>query len=58
MPDVEQLRSRLKELRDRYVRELRKMRDKRSGDVGPAYMSSWPHFQSMGFLEATIKHRK
>ena len=55
---MEELRPRWKQLRDMYVRELRKTKDKRSGDVGPAYVSCWPHYQSMGFLHAAVKHRK
>ena len=38
-------------LRDRYVRDLRKVRKWRTGDPGPPPESHWPLFEPMGFLE-------
>jgi hypothetical protein len=48
---------RWKGLRDKFVREIKKVKKKKSGDEGPAYVSCWPHFQAMMFVSDTIKHR-
>ena len=48
---------RWKVLRDKYVRELKKNKSKKSGDAGPMNVSSWPLFQPMSFLKDTIRHK-
>lgn len=45
-------------LRDRYVRELRKVKARKSGDEGPPYQPSWPLYKQLGFLESTVQHRR
>ena len=49
---------RWKQLRDRYVRESQKTKEKKSGEEGSAYVSCWPLFQLLTCLEPTVKHRK
>ena len=31
-----------KSLRDKFVREIKKVKEKKSGDPGPSYVSCWP----------------
>ena len=45
-------------MRDKFVRELKKVKVGKSGDAGPAYSPSWPLFDSLQFLTDTVKHRK
>ena len=45
-------------LRDRLVRELKKVTSKKSGDEGPVYVSSWPYYNIISFLGPTVKHRR
>ena len=45
-------------LRDKYVRELRKVKSARSGDAGPPYESCWPLYKLLGFLESVVQYRK
>ena len=47
-----------KNLRDTFVRELKKVKTKKSGDEGPAYISRWPLFSAMMFVADTVKHRQ
>ena len=49
---------RWKALHDRFVRELKKVKAKKTGDAGPAYVSCWPLFQTLPFLSDTVKHRR
>ena len=44
-------------MRDKYVRELKKVKHRKSGDAGPPYVSCWPLFGMMSFLNDTVKHR-
>ena len=53
---AEQCCHRWKTLRDKFVRELKKLKP-RSGDAGPPAVSSWPLFQVMSFLTDTVKHK-
>ena len=55
---VKECSRRWKSLRDKYVRELRRTRDRRKGDEGPPYVSTWPLYQLLSFLEETVRHRK
>ena len=55
---AEQCSKKWKSLRDKYVRELKKIKKRVSGDPGPPPTSSWPYFNIMSFLESTIKHRE
>ena len=43
--------------RDRFVRELKKVKVKKTGTPGPAYISCWPLFNMLLFLSDTVKHR-
>ena len=52
----EQCVHRWKVLRDKFVRELKKLKPK-SGDAGPPAVSSWPLFQQITFLTDTVKHK-
>ena len=45
-------------LRDKFVRETKKVKVRKTGEEGPAYVSSWPHFDQMLFITDTIKHRE
>ena len=47
-----------KNLRDTFVRELRKVKTKKSGDKGPKYVSHWPFFDNLLFIADTVKHRE
>ena len=38
--------------------ELRKIKGSSSGDAGPPYVSCWPLFHIMGFLESTVQHKR
>ena len=48
-----------KNLRDTFVRELRKVKKKKrkTGEKGPPYTLNWPYYNIMQFLVATVKHR-
>ena len=46
-----------KNLRDHFVREIRKRRTKPSGGQGPPYESRWPHFEAMTFICDSVLHR-
>ena len=50
--------SKWKTLRDNYVKELKKVKGKRSGDAGPGYASDWRLFSIMEFLLDSVKHRQ
>jgi hypothetical protein len=54
---IDDLQKRWKSLRDRYCRESKKVKSKKSGDPGPPYVPAWPIFKFLTFLEDTIKHR-
>ena len=43
-----------KTLRDKFVREVKQ---RKTGDSGPAYASTWPLFSMMLFLADSVKHR-
>ena len=45
-------------MRDKFVRELKKVKGGECGDAGPAYSPSWPLFDSLQFLTDTVKHMK
>lgn len=54
---AEDCKKRWKTLRDKFVREIKKVKKRKSGEEGPLYVSCWPHFQAMMFVSDTIKHR-
>lgn len=41
-----------------FVKELKKVKKKKTGDKGPQYVSRWPFFDNMLFLADTVKHRE
>ena len=45
----------VKSLHDRFVRELKKVKLRKSGDSGPAYTPTWPLFSVMMFLHDSVK---
>lgn len=45
------MRTKWKNLRDTFSKELKKMPVKRSGDEGTSWKSSWPYFQNLYFLK-------
>ena len=47
-----------KNLRDHFVREIRKWRTKLSGLQSPPYESRWPHFEAMTFICDSVQHRE
>ena len=51
------VQKRWKCLRDRFVREQRKIKEKKSGDPGPAYVPNWPLYNVLLFIGDTVKHR-
>ena len=55
---VDECKKKWRLIRDKYVRELRKVKDIKSGDAGPSYTSCWPHFASLAFLQDTVRHGK
>ena len=44
MSPAECLHARWKAMRDKFVRELKKVKGRKSGDAGPRYSPSWPLF--------------
>lgn len=46
-----------KALRDKFVKELRKVRTRKSGDEGPPYVSPWKLYGILTFLTDSVKHR-
>ena len=50
-------RKKWKQLRDRFVREIRKIKKRVSGEEGPPATSSWKFFTVLSFLEDTVQHR-
>lgn len=53
----EDCQRRWKSLRDKYVRELKKVKKKKSGEEGPPVISCWPLFEIMSFIDETVRHR-
>jgi len=53
---VEQCSKKWKNMRDHFVREVKKKK-KPSGEKGPAFVSRWPYFDMMLFLSDTVRHR-
>lgn len=47
-----------KSLRDGFVRELKKVKKKKTGEPGPAYTSQWELFDMLLFLQDSVCHRK
>jgi hypothetical protein len=47
-----------KRIRDKFVRELKKVNKRLSGDSGPPYRPSWEYYDVLGFLVDTVKHRR
>ena len=45
-------------IRDKFVRELRKMKEKTSGDAGPAYVTCLPLFERLLFLQEIVRQRR
>ena len=55
--DEKECQKRWKQLREKYVREKKKIEGK-SGDPGPTAVSCWPLFNKMDFLRGTVKHKR
>ena len=53
---MEQCSKKWKNFRDKFVRE-RKKKKKPSGDKGPPFVSRWPYFEMLTFLDDTVRHR-
>ena len=49
---------RWKSLRDRFVREAKKVKENATPDGGSGYVPPWSLFHSMTFLMDSIRHRK
>jgi hypothetical protein len=49
---------RWKNLRDRFVRELKKSKKNDSDDGADSLHSSWPFFDFLLFLQDSVRHRK
>ena len=54
----EECASKWKKLRDKFVREVKKIKRGKSGDAGLKYTPTWPLFPLMEFIGDTIKHRR
>ena len=54
---VECCKKRWNSLRDKYVREKKKIKKGKSGDEGPPPVSSWSFFELLSFIDETILHR-
>ena len=50
--------TRWKSLRDKFVKELRKVKARKSGDKGPPYVSPWKLYRALTFLTDSVKHRQ
>ena len=48
----------LKGVRDKFVKELHKVRKRKSGDEGPLYVSPWKLYGDMTFLTDSVKRRQ
>ena len=46
----------MENFRDHFVRE-RKKKKKPSGEKGPPFVSRWPYFEMLTFLDDTVRHR-
>ena len=55
---VDQVVKKWKYLRDRYVKELRKVKKRKSGDEGPAYCPRWKLYSCLSFLQDSVRHRE
>ena len=55
---VQDCTKRWKNLRDTFVREMRKTKKGKTGEKGPPYASKWPYFSTMLFLADSVKHRE
>ena len=49
---------RWRNLRDKFVRENKKVTKRKSGEEGPCYVSNWPLYNIMLFIGDTVKHRE
>ena len=56
--EAEESTTRWKSLRDKFVREVKKVKGGKSGDAGPQYTPTWPLYRLLEFLLSTIKHRQ
>ena len=54
---MEQCSNKWKSLRDHFVREVKKKKKKPSGGKRPAFVSRWPFFEMLTFLNDTVRHR-
>ena len=45
-------------LREKFVRELKKVNFRKTGEKGPAYVSKWPLVGVLLFLSDTVRHRR
>ena len=53
--EAEECTTRWKSLRDKFVREVKKVK---GGDAGSQYTPTWPLYRLLEFLLSTIKHRQ
>ena len=57
--DREECQKKWKNLRDHFVRELKKVKKKRkTGESGPPYVSKWKYYEILSFLTDTVRHRE
>ena len=56
--NIEECQRRWKTIRDRFVRELKKVKARKTGDEGPPYKPTWPLFETLLFLQDTVRHRQ
>ncbi|KAF4116502.1 hypothetical protein G5714_003991 [Onychostoma macrolepis] len=54
---VEEVRKKLKNLRDKYIKERRAMKEKKSGSGGADSQKVWKYFHIMTFLEPHVRER-
>ena len=54
---IDECMKKWKALKDRFVRELKKVKLTKSGDCCPKYVSCWAYFDNMSFLKDSVCHR-
>ena len=55
---VEDWQRKWKTLRDHFVRELKKVKKKKTRTAGACYVSCWPLFDQLLLLQDSVKHRQ
>jgi hypothetical protein len=54
---VEEVPKKWKNMRDKFVKEHKKVKEVKSGDPGPPYKPSWKLYELLLFLKDSIRHQ-